>query len=358
MRRAACAAAAAALVLAPLLGPFGCGGSGPRVLRLSHITSPGSSWDKGARRFADLVRERSQGRILVRVFPAGQAANHNQRAELSMLGSGSLDMALVSTIILALYLDPRFDLVGLPWLFPDHAAAERVLDGPVGRELLALLETKGIVGLAYGANGFRQITNSVRPVRAPADLAGLRCRVAGSAMYARTLELLGADPLTMNFGEVYTSLQQGVIQAQENPLSIIASSRLYEVQRYCTIWNYSYDPIILAVNRRTLESLAPADRDLLRACAREAMQYQRQVVHEEDRTLPEVLRSKGMQVERLDPDRIRAFRAAVAPVYREFSDVVGRERLERLLKELGSGPEIPLQSQRTVVYSRNVSAKY
>jgi tripartite ATP-independent transporter DctP family solute receptor len=313
---------------------FGCADKQGETLRLSHITSPSSSWQKGAERFASLVEEQSRGRIRVKVFPAGQIANHNQQGELQMLGSGSIDMALVSTIILALYLDPRFDLFSLPWLFPDHQTANQILDGEIGKEILSYLEQKGIKGLAFGVNGFRQITNSVRPIKDPEDLTGIRCRVAGSRIYFRTFELFGADALTMNFGEVFTSLQQGVIDAQENPLSIVYSSRLYEVQPYLTILNYSYDPLILAMNRSRWQRFSAEDQVLLLRCAKEAMDYQRSVVIEEDRTLPGELSRKGMEVIRLDREEVQIFKERVRPIHEEYTPLIGEPLVRRCLNEV------------------------
>ncbi len=301
---------------------------------MSHITSPTSSWQKGAVRFAELVEKKSGGRISVRVFPAGQLSNHNQQGELKMLRSGSIDMALVSPIILALYLDPRFDLCGLPWLFPDHDTANRVLDGTIGEELLSYLEPKGLHGLAFGVNGFRQITNSRRPIHTPGDLEKLRCRVAGSRMYYQTLRLLGADPLTMNFGEVFTSLQQGVIDGQENPLSIIYSSKLYEVQHYLTLWNYSYDPLVLTINRTRWEQFSPEDQNLLLGSAKEAMVYQREVVAHEDEVLPQQLREKRMEIIGLSDGEIQKFRDQVKPVYDEYKKIIGEPLVRRCLEEI------------------------
>ncbi len=321
--------AVAIVIFMAVLSMGGCRSSQEITLRLSHITAPTSSWQKGADRFAELAAQKSGGRIRVKVYPAGQIANHSQQGELKMLGSGSIDMALVSTIILALYLDPRFDVFGLPWLFPDHATAHRVLDGDVGDEVLTVLRSKGIVGLAYGVNGFRQITNKVRPIRTPEDLERIKCRVAGSRMYFRTFQLLGADALTMNFGEVFTSLQQGVIDAQENPLSIIYSSRLYEVQRYLTLWNYSYDPLILAINQARWERFSPEDRALLTAAAAEAMQEQRRVVEEEDRTLAGVLAKQGMDVIALSMEELARFKARVAPLYEEYAGRIGAQLVNR-----------------------------
>jgi tripartite ATP-independent transporter DctP family solute receptor len=251
-----------------------------------------------------------------------------------MLGSGSIDMALVSTIILALYLDPRFDVFSLPWLFQDHETANRVCDGELGKHAFLYLEQKGLKGLAFGANGFRQLTNSLLPVRTPENLTGVRCRVAGSRIFFRTFELLGADALTMNFGEVFTSLQQGVIDAQENPLSIIYSSRLYEVQPYLTIWNYSYDPLILTMNRTRWNSFSSADQKMLLKSAKEAMDYQRSVVAQEDRDLPGLLSDQGMQIIRLSEEEIKQFKKMVLPVYEEFTPLIGKELVTLCIDEV------------------------
>jgi TRAP-type C4-dicarboxylate transport system substrate-binding protein len=163
----------------------------------------------------------------------------------------------------------------------------------LGKHAFLYLEQKGLKGLAFGANGFRQLTNSLLPVRTPENLTGVRCRVAGSRIFFRTFELLGADALTMNFGEVFTSLQQGVIDAQENPLSIIYSSRLYEVQPYLTIWNYSYD-----------------------------------------RDLPGLLSDQGMQIIRLSEEEIKQFKKMVLPVYEEFTPLIGKELVTLCIDEV------------------------
>ena len=295
------------------------------VLRLSHITSPGSPWDKGAVRFAELLAKRSGGTFAVQVCPGAQLAQHNQKAELQQLCSGTIDMTLHSPIILALFLDKRFDAFSLPWLFPDHDAANAVCDGAFGAKALSWLEGHGVHGLAYGVNGFRQLTNSVRPVKAPEDLRGMKVRVAGTDLFRAVFSAFGANPTTMNFGEVFTALQQGTISAQENPLSIIDSSKLYEVQEFLTVWNYAYDPLILTINKGLWDRLADVDQQLIAECALEAMAYQRQVVAEDDRRLVAELQTKGMQVTSLRPEEIQAFRAACAAVYEDFTDTIGAE---------------------------------
>jgi len=301
-------------------------------LKLSHITAPGSSWDRGAKRFAELLAEASDGKITVRVAAGGRLALGNQETELQMLRDGSIDMTLDSPIILALFLDKRFDAFSLPWLFRDHAQAQAVCDGPFGDEALGWLIDKGIVGLAWGVNGFRQLTNSRRPVRTPADLAGLKVRVAGSDIFLETFRQLGAQPLTMNFGEVMTSLEQGVIDSQENPLSIIESSRLYECQKFVTLWDYAYDPIILTMNAKRWNGLAAGQQAIIKRCAEQAMAYQRESVMTDDRVIPDRLAKHGMRVTRLSASERAAFEAKARPIYKAFGPRIGADVVDRIVR--------------------------
>jgi len=322
------------LLAATLLCGTGCGRQ--PVIRLSHITSPGSAWDRGARRFAELVERESEGAIKVQVYPGAQLSQHNQKTELQQLCDGTIDMTLHSPIILALFLDKRFDAFSLPWLFADHEVANAVCDGEFGRRALDWLEEHGIHGIAYGVNGFRQLTNSVRPVRHPDDLRGMKIRVAGTDLFRAVFTAFGANPLTMNFGEVFTSLQQGTISAQENPLSIIDSSKLYEVQNHLTVWNYAYDPLILTFNKAQWDKLPEQTRELITRCGQEAMAYQRQVVAEEDARLVQELGEKGMQVHTLSPGETQTFRDVCQGIYDEFTPKIGQDVVEHLRREVAA----------------------
>ena len=163
----------------------------PKTIRLSHITAKDSPWDKGAHKFAELVAKNTNGRIEVKVFPQSQLANGNQKAELEMLQSGVIDMTWDSPIILALFLDKRFDVFNLPWLYPSMEVANKVADGPMGDLAMKWLEEKGIVGLGIGVNGYRELTNSKHPITTPDDMKGIKFRVAGSKLYLETFKLLG-----------------------------------------------------------------------------------------------------------------------------------------------------------------------
>jgi len=303
---------------------FSCGGSGDgsRTLKLSLILGEKSDWYRGAIRFGELVEERTGGVCRIRIFPHAQLAGQEQRTELEMVQSGVIDMSLESTILLSL-IEKRMSVFSLPWLFDDYDEAHRILDGPLGREMLRLLPEKGIVGLAYGDNGFRQITNSKNPVRIPADIAGMKIRVPGIRMYIEIFKLLGADPSSMNFGEVFTALSQGTFDGQENPVSVIHSYRLYEVQRYLTRWNYSYDPITLCINKKLWDSLEPDLQTIIQECAKEAMEYERSLVADGESALLDSLKLKGMDVYTLDSESIEAFRNMAEPIYNRLDQELG-----------------------------------
>ncbi len=321
------------ILLVLLLGPvlfLSCGRKErPSVeLRMSVILGTNSDWYRGAVRFGELLKKKSGGRWRVRVFPHAQLAGGVQRTELEMVQSGVIDCSLESTILLSL-IDPRMSVPTLPWLFPDYTTARTAMDGVPGRELLDGLEKKGIVGLAYGANGFRQITNSRGPIRTPEDLRDLKVRVPAIRMYIEIFKLLGADPSAMNFGELFTALAQGTMDGQENPVTVIHASRMWEVQKYLTLWNYSYDPIVLCVNRRLWLSLDGADRELFRDCAREAMDYEFGLVVNGERAALDSLKAKGMTVNVPGPAEIERFRALAEPIYRSYETAIGADLIRR-----------------------------
>lgn len=310
----------------------GCGsGDGTQVLKFSHITAPESAWDLGAHKFAELVAEKSDGAMRVEVYPQSQLANRNQQAELNLMQSGAIDLTFESSIILALFLDRRFDVFNLPWAFADYAEAHAALDGPLWAAATEWMAAKDVHILAAGDNGFRQLTNSKMPVSRPADLAGLRIRVAGSPLFLDTFRALGAAPQTMNFGEVFTALRQGTVDGQENPLSIIDTSRLDEAQKHLTLWNYVYDPIFLCVGAKRWARFTPEQQKILEESAREAMVWQREYVAAEEADLPGKLEARGMEVQRLTLEERAAFRAEMAPVWDKARAVIGDDLVDQVL---------------------------
>ncbi|RBW50550.1 DctP family TRAP transporter solute-binding subunit [Marinobacter sp. F3R11] len=296
-------------------------------INVSYNAAAGSSWHQGAERFRDLVDEYSEGDYVVRLHPNAALAGGSDRVELEMTQSGAIQFLIKSTTWMT-GLDSRYQVLGLPWLFPDHETANAVMDGPAGDELLNDLERHDLVGLAWGVNGFRQVTNSKRPITEPADFEGLSVRVPGIELYLAIFETLGASPTTMNFAEVFTGLQTGAVDGQENPLSLIWSSRFYDAQDHVTIWNYSYDALSFVGSLPFWNSLSEGDQEMFTKAAQEAMSYQREVVAQEDIDLIDELKDAGMTVTTLSDEQLTVFQDVLKPVYGEYKQSLGEEFVE------------------------------
>jgi tripartite ATP-independent transporter DctP family solute receptor len=289
-----------------------------RNWKMSVVTNEDSSWTKGARIFADLVKQRSGGQIQIAVYPNGELAGGNQVKELTMLQDGSIDFTYHSNLLYS-NLDQSFAAISMPWLFTDYSQVDAALCGPAGSQLLKAAEDHGIVGLAYGENGFRQLTNGRLAVRSPDDLHGLKIRIPDVELYKSIYNELGAIPVVMNFGEVIGAIKQGQIDGQENPIDIIVSSKLYEVQNHVTVWNYSYDALILGMNKKDWDGLPGTAREIIRQAASEASKEQVRLSRDAARTQLGLLRDNGMTVTELTPGQVKAFRTATAPVYSQWS---------------------------------------
>jgi len=293
-----------------------------RNWKMSVVTNEDSSWTKGARLFADLVKQRSGGQIQITVYPNGELAGGNQLKELTMLQDGSINFTYHSNLLYT-NLDQSFAAISMPWLFTDYSQVDAALSGPAGSQLLKATEDQGIVGLAYGENGFRQLTNGRLAVRAPDDLRGLKIRIPDVELYKSIYKAMGAIPITMNFGEVIGALKQGQIDGQENPIDIIVSSKLYEVQNHITVWNYSYDALILGMNKKDWDGLPGTAQAIIKLAASEASKEQVRLSRDAARTQLSLLRDKGMIITELTPGQVKAFRATTDPVYAEWSSKIG-----------------------------------
>jgi len=305
---------------------FGCSAASvsdipARNWKMSVVTNEDSSWTKGARLFADLVKQRSGGQIQIAVYPNGELAGGNQLKELTMLQDGSIDFTYHSNLIYS-NLDQSFAAISMPWLFTDYSQVDAALSGPAGSQLLKATEALGIVGLAYGENGFRQLTNGKLAISTPDDLRGLKIRIPDVELYNSIYKAMGAIPVTMNFGEVYAALKQGQIDGQENPIDIIVSSKLYEVQNHITVWNYSYDATILGINKKDWDGLPGTAQAIIKQAASEASKEQVRLSRDAARTQLSLLRDKGMTITELTPDQVKAFRATTDPVYAEWSSKI------------------------------------
>ncbi len=299
-----------------------------RVLRFSIANSDQSSWYKGAAKFAELVKQRTNGRLAVSVFPGASLASGDQVKELDMLRKGTIDLTLTANTVYS-NLDPRFSVVILPWLFSSNADVDRVLMGPLGQDLLKICEGYDIVGLALAENGFRQITNSKGEIKTPADLKGLRIGIPSVKMYTFVFAAMGATTIPLNLGDAYSAMQSGELDGQENAVDQIVANNFYDVQKYMTIWNYSYSILILGINRGIWNDFDPDTQDILRQAAVEASVFQVQESRKVTDSQIQLLKDKGMTITVLSPDQIKPFRDLVAPVYAEYEPIIGKELMDR-----------------------------
>lgn len=320
------------LVILALLFSVSYGWAQTGRYKLSIVLSELSPWYEGAAMFADLVKARTDGKVLIDIYPNQQLSSGDLVKGLQMLQAGAIDMAFNSTIHYA-SVDPRFMVVSMPWIMPSYDAVDRIMDGPIGEQLTAMVRENKVEPLALAGNGFRQITNNVREITKPADLKGLRIRIPGMKMYVSTFKTLGANASALDFAELYSALQQKTMDGQENPVSTIVSGKLHEVQKYCTLWNYSYHLIVMGVNKKLWDSFDDKTKDILKKSAKQAAYYEKMVARKMDADLVDTMTKKGVKVTRLTQAQTKAFVPLVEPVYKEFEPTIGKELLDKFRSE-------------------------
>ena len=243
----------------------------PIVVRLGHVGFTGSLFEKTANYFEKLVEDRSQGEVDIRVFGASQLGKDKEMMQAVRLGN--LEMCLPSTVVPAVA--PIFGFQELPFLFKNRRHVERALLGPAGWKLNDVLKGKGYIILGFWENGFRKITNNTRPINTPEDLKGIKLRTPKSPARVKLFKTLGANPTSMSFKEVFSALQQGVIDGQENPMAQIMSAKFHEVQKYLSISNHVYTPGYALTGKKFFEGLPPEIQYTLRVAAADTGHYAR-----------------------------------------------------------------------------------
>lgn len=307
-----------------ITGALMAGAVSAETLRLSHNTGDSTTWHKGSERFGELLAEKTGGDLDVRVFPNAQLSGGDQMRQAEMVGRGALDLVVTSAINVT-PLVPEMAVFSLPYLYANYDQVDATTQGAPGEMLADILLEKGIVVLAWGENGFREVTNNERPIRSPEDMKGLNMRVAGP-MYIDVMNELGANPQQMQWGETMTALQQGVVDGQENPIgAVIIPQQIYEVQKYLTTWHYSYDPIFLGISKDKWDSYDSDTQDMLREAAQEAMAYQREITREDTASGLDFLREKGMEIYEPTAEELDAFRTATKPAFDEWAGKVGED---------------------------------
>ncbi len=296
-------------------------------LKMSVTVGDGSTWYEAAKKLADDLEKETDGRIKIEVFTNEQLSGGDSGKAVEGLAKGSIDLTFNSTIIYSI-LDPKFGVASAPFLFDNHEQVDKVFAGKGGELIKQLLAEKGVHVLGYGENGFRQLTNSKVNVQSPENLNGLKIRIPGITMYTDLFRELGTDPATMTFSEVFTALQQGTIDGQENPIDVIYSSKLNEVQQYLTLWNYSYDPLVLGINKELYDSMSDDDKALFDRLGKEAAAYQVQIARERETEQVKELEEKGMTIYTPTSEEIAAFKEVVQPIYEKYESIWGTDLLQ------------------------------
>lgn len=326
---------AVALLTCLVLGACGSGSAAPEgpvyTWTMTVTVGESSTWYQAAERFADTLERESGGRMKLHVFTGEQLSAGDPAAGVEQLMNGDKDFSYNSTIIYA-GIDPRFGAINAPFLYKDYDEADRALSGGATAAYKRLTSEFGIEMLGFGESGFRQLTNNVRPIREPDDLRGIKTRIPGIGMFTDFFRNLGANPTTMNFSEVFTALQQGTIEGQENPMDVISSSGLAEVQRYLTVWNYVYDPLVLGMNQDLFDSLSPGDQRIVRDAAEDANAFQ----VDKNRGLEQQQireQSQLMETTELSDAQVERFRAAVRPLYDAYEPAWGPDMVRAVSPE-------------------------
>jgi len=306
----------------------------PSRIRLAVADPIHSSVGVTALKFKEKVEAATEGRVQVEVFADGVLFGGDQNAAVNMLQTGALDALILSTSVYASF-EPRMNALSLPFLFNDYDEFIRYLEGEPGQTLLASLERLNTEGLALMIRTSRNITNSVRPITAPADLQGLRLRVPNNRLWIEFFGALGASPVPMAFAEVYTALQLRTIDGQENPIEVIYANRFYEVQRYLSLTGHIRDAYILGVNRDFWNRFDAETQAALRQAAIETAQFKVEYDFGElDRKKSE-LREHGMQINELTAEQRAAFQEAALKLYPNFEPLVGADFMAETLRFLG-----------------------
>ena len=308
--------------------------------RMSLVLGTAFPWGKGGELWAQKVKDKTQGRINIKLYPGVSLIQGDQTREFSALRQGVIDMAIGSTINWSPQVK-QLNLFSLPFLFPDYAAVDAVTQGEVGQTIFKTLDKAGVVPLAWGENGYREISNSKHAIKSPADLKGLKIRVVGSPLFLDTFTALGANPTQMSWADAQPAFASGAVDGQENPLSIFTAAKLHTVaQKHITMWGYMNDPLVFVVNKEVWNSWTPADREAVKQAAieagREEIAIARKGVVEADKPLLKQIGDLGVTVTQLSPAEREAFVKATRPVYDKWKGLIGADLVQAAEKAIAA----------------------
>ncbi|WP_134699196.1 TRAP transporter substrate-binding protein [Ammoniphilus sp. YIM 78166] len=300
-----------------------------KIMKLAVATNKDRSLTKGLYKFAEIVEKESGGTLKAQVFPDGQLGGDVQVFEAMKMGS--IQGSTMSSGPIASFV-PRFSALDLPFLFKDEATAYNILDGEIGQQLLDELPAAGIVGLNYWENGFRHLTNNIKEVKTVEDIKGLKIRTLENPLHLDMWKELGATPTPMAYTELFTALEQKVVDGQENPAGNITTAKFYEVQKYVTKTGHIYNASVFMISKSFWDTLTDAEKEIVTKAAAEAQQYQRELNQQESVEAFDFLTKEGMTVTELSDEEKKKFVEAVQPVYQKYAAQLGEEFVNKLIE--------------------------
>lgn len=301
-----------------------------RMIRFGYGLNENSNQGRAAKLFAEEVAKASDGKLKMRTFGAASLGSDDQMQ--SALIGGAQEMMVGSTATLV-GITKEMAVWDTPFLFSSAEQADAVLDGPVGRQVMDKLEEKGLVGLVYWENGFRNLTNNTRPITRLEDFSGVKLRVMPNPVFLDTFKLMGANAVPLPFSELFTALETKAVDGQENPFNTILSSKFYEVQKYLTVTNHVYSPWIVTVSKRWWDGLSQTEQNILMEAAKKARDFERQDTREEAARALAELKDKGMQINEVDPAEVQRMREQAAPAIQKVVDTVGQQLFDQVQAE-------------------------
>jgi TRAP-type transport system periplasmic protein len=297
------------------------------VLKFGFGLSLEAHYGVGAVHMRDNIEKRTGGRYKIELFPNFALGGEREMTEGAQLGT--IDLVTTSTGPVGNFV-PDTLITDIPFLFRDYGHARSVLDGPIGQAILDKCTAKGLICLAWSENGFRHMTNSKREIAAPNDAKGLKIRTMENPVHMTAFRTIGVLPTPMAFPEVFGALQQGTVDGQENPIGVITSAKLFQVQKHLTLTGHLYSPAMTLMSPAAFNKMSEADRKAIRDLAREAAAITRKRVEALEAAGIDLVRKEGMQVRTLSADEKANFQKAMAPAYREFASRFGQQNIDAI----------------------------
>jgi tripartite ATP-independent transporter DctP family solute receptor len=302
-----------------------------RSIKVGIISPQGAPQSQGLDKFAELVAERSGGKIKVQVFYSGQLGDDKKMMEQTQAGLQEMAVITSPTIYGTI---KEFGIFDLPFIFTDEKEADAIMDGPIAEKLMAKLEPHGLIGLGLWENGFRNITNNKHPVETVEDIKGLKIRTLPNPIHLEIFQTLGANPVSMAWPEVFPALESGALDGQENAIQVIKHEKVYEVNKYVTLDRHLWSPFAVIFSKKLWDQMSEEERQIIKESAREAGVFARETNRSAEKESLQTLIDNGMEVTELSPEVLKQMQDMTRPVIDKYKGEIGEEIVNELLQEI------------------------